>query len=100
MTQVSGKNAMFISQNYDQQYDLSGWSYSGDAGSDYIQSVLEEFDVDTDNELAIFEIIFGDTKTVPANLDALGVKLESFLAWVELNKLPPTLSVVFWDSYS
>ena len=78
MTQVSGKNAMFISQNYDQQYDLSGWSYSGDAGSDYIKSVLKEFDVDTDNELAIFEIIFGDTKTVPANLDALGVKLESF----------------------
>ena len=86
MVEVSGKNAMFISQNYDQQYDLSGWSYSGDAGSDYIKSVLKEFDVDTDNELAIFEIIFGDTKTVPANLDALGVKLESFLSWVELNK--------------
>ena len=86
MVEVSGPDAMFVSQNYDKQYDLSGWSYSGDAGADYIQNVLKEFDVDPDNELAIFEIIFGDTKTTPANLDTLGVKLESFLAWVELNK--------------
>ena len=84
--EVSGKDAMFISQNYDQQYDLSSWSYSGDAGSAYIQNVLKDFDVESDSDLAIFEIIFGDQPETPANLDALGVKLESFLAWVQLTR--------------
>ena len=86
MVDVSGENAMFISQNYDKQYDLSGWSYSGEAGSDYVQNVLKDLDVDADNDLAVFDIIFGNTSELPNNLDALGVKLESFLAWVQLNK--------------